>query len=115
MNKEQISQRKPRSNVMKKKIQNLEYSRNKKLGKIMKEKEPNLMGASKLAYQLPSGLGSISIFPPVFSTPLTMASVFLSPKVLCSLADFLSYPALRIISKPSAELLRNESIRRLYS
>lgn len=73
------------------------------------------MEASKLAYQHPSGLGSISNFPPVFSTPLAMASVFLSPKVLCSLADFLSYPALRIISKPSAKILKNESIRRLYS
>lgn len=65
----------------------------KKVEKIIKEKESNLTGASKLAYQDPSGLGSISIFPPVSSTPLAMASVFLSPKVSCSLADFLSYPA----------------------
>lgn len=73
------------------------------------------MGACTLAYQHPSGLGRIPIFPPVFSTTLAMASVFLSPKVLCSLADFFSHPVLRIISKPSAEFLKNESIRRLYS
>lgn len=48
MNKEQIFQRKPKNNVMKKKIQNLEYSRNENLGKIMKEKESNLTGASKV-------------------------------------------------------------------
>lgn len=48
MNKEQIFQVKPISNVLKKKIQNLEYSRNEKLGEIMKEKESNLMGASKV-------------------------------------------------------------------
>lgn len=73
---------------MRKKVQSSEFSKNEKGGKIIKEKESSLMGASKLAYQHPSGLGSISIFPPVFSTPLAMASVFFSPKVLCSLADF---------------------------
>ncbi|RMC12572.1 hypothetical protein DUI87_10093 [Hirundo rustica rustica] len=48
MNKEQIFQRKTKSSVMKEKIHNLEYSRNEKLGKIMKEKESNITGASKV-------------------------------------------------------------------
>lgn len=104
-----------KSNVTRRESQSSVFDRNEKGGEIIKEKASNFMGAFKLAYQYPLGLESISIFPPVFSTPLAMASVFLSSKVLCSLADFLSYPALHIIFKPSAELLKEESIRRLYS
>lgn len=100
---------------MRKKIKFPEFGKNEKGGKIIKGKESSLMGASRVVYQHPLGLGHISISPPVFNTPLAMSSVFLSPKVLCSLADFLSYPALCIISKHSAELLKNENIRRLYS
>lgn len=115
MNKEWIFSEKLKYNIMSKKNSLLRVQWEWKKWENYEENRNQSYGSLQICLPTFSGLGNISIFSPVFSTLLAVASVFLSLKVLCSLADFLSYPALNIISKPSAKLLKNDSIRILYS